>query len=287
MSPAVDRLTTLDELRACTTLQQAILDPRSPSQWTVPLLSSVIQSGGLVLGVRDGESPDGALSGVLVDLMADAGGHRSLHTAFRGVREGERNAGIGQALRAAERSIAREERVAVITWTIDPLRSIDAHIAFNKLGAIATGYARNLYGEVNDRADHGLATDRLQIEWWVESPRTLSVCDRGQLPPHYQLGLQDMTVLTQTTLHASGVRSVTGRSATAAGRHVLVEIPVDLDRLRTADMRVAREWRIRMREVFELLFEKGYVVVGFVHEVGRSFHLLDRTDRGSVLGRED
>jgi len=286
MPHAISRLTTIDELRECSALQQHILGSSSPSRWTAPLLSSVIQSGGLILGMRDEESPDTELCGTLVDLVADAGGHRSRHTVFRSVRAGARGKGIGQALRAVERTRAREEGVAVITWAVDPLRSVDAHIAFNKLGAIATGYVRNLYGEVGDLADHGLATDRLQIEWWLESPRTISVCDRGRLPPHYQLGLNDMTVVTQTTLHASGVRSLTGHDVDAAGRHVLVEIPVDLDRLRAADLPVARAWRIQTRELFELLFEKGYVVVGFVHEGGRSFHLLERTDRGFALGRE-
>ena len=286
MAFVAGRLAGLDELRALVAMQTSIVGRESPTVWNVPHLASVIQSGGLLLGVRDDEMPECPLRGALVDLLADAGGHPSLHTAFRAVSSDTRNRGCGQILRHAERSSARKMGIAVITWTIDPLRSVDAHIAFNKLGAVATGYTRNLYGDVGDRGNRGLATDRLQIEWWLEAPRTLAVCDHGRLPPHYRLGLHEMTVLTQTTVHASGARAITGHERAADGRHVLVEIPVDLDRLREAGMSLARDWRIATREVFELLFEKGYVVVGFVHEGGRSFHLLERTSRGAVLGND-
>jgi len=284
MAFVAGRLASLDELRALETMQTSIIGRDSPSAWSVPQLVSVVQSGGLLLGVRDEEMPEHPLVGALVDLLADSGGHSSLHTAFRAVSSDARNRGCAQILRHAERFIAKKTGVAVITWAIDPLRSVEAHIAFNKLGAIATGHARNLYGDVGDRANRGLATDRLHIEWWLEAPRTLSVCDRGQLPPHYRLGLHEMTVWTQTTLHASGVRAIVGHRHADHGRHVLVEIPVDLDRLRASGMSLARDWRLATREAFELLFEKGYVVVGFVHEGGRSFHLLERTSRGAVLG---
>jgi predicted GNAT superfamily acetyltransferase len=286
MSLAVARLTTLDDLRECASLQRNLVGRGSGALWSVSQLSAVVQSGGLVHGIRAAEPAAGPLLGALIDLQADAGGHRSLHTVFFGVRAEERNHGLGQALRRAERTAASKMRVAVITWAMDPLRSVEAHIAFNKLGAIAAGYSRNLLGELDDPANRGLASDRLQVEWWIESPRTLSVCDRGRPPPHFDLGLHEMTVLTETTLHATGVRAVTGFDRSGGGRYVLVEVPVDIDRVRAVDLDVAREWRIVTREAFELLFERGYVVVGFVHEGGRSFHLFERTTRGAVLGRE-
>jgi len=285
MAIATSRLSGLDDLRALADLESSIFGRRSPSLWDVPHLSAIERSGGLLLGVREEGQAAEALRGGLADLASRFEGHSAYRTVFLGVAPDARNAGVAQALRRKERTVAMGEGVAVVTWTIDPLRSIEAHIAFNKLGAIAVGYVRNLYGEVHDAVDRGLATDRLIVEWWTDAPRTRSVCDEGQLPPHYRLGLHEMTVLTQTTVHASGQRTMTGYGAPNGERHVLVEVPVDLEALRVTNLDLARSWRIETREVFESLFEKGYVVVGFVHEAGRSFHLLECADRGAVLGR--
>jgi len=282
MNIAVDRLKELGDLRACVTLQRAILGGRTPSVWDIPPLSSVLQSGGLLLGVRETPHPSAPLQGALVDLVAEFDGHSARHTAFYGVLKGARNQGIGQWMRAAEREICRREGVHLVGWTFDPLCGVEAHIAFNKLGAIATGHRRNLYGVLPDRPNAGLATDRFLIEWWIESPRVVAVSDRGNLPPHYRVGLQDMTVVTHTQV-SSGLRVLTGYDENPTSRFVLTEIPVDLDRLRARDLAVVQGWRIQSRDVFEHLFEKGYVGVGFIHEGGRSFHLFEKTDRESVL----
>ena len=285
MPNAASRLSGHDDLRALADLESSIFGKRSPSLWDVPHLSAIERSGGLLLGVREEGQTAAALQGGLVDLVARFEGHSAYWTVLLSVAPDTRNSGVAQTLRRAERIVAGDEGVSVVRWTIDPLRSIEAHIAFNKLGAIATGYVRNLYGEVDSPVDRGLATDRLIIEWWTDAPRTLAVCDDGQLPPHYRLGLHEMTVLTQTTVHASGQRVMTGYADPNDERHVLVEVPVDLEVLRNASLDIARAWRIETRELFESLFEKGYVVVGFVHEAGRSFHLMERADRGAVLGR--
>jgi len=280
MTIVVDRLRSLEELDACVAVQRAILGDRAQTIWSVAALADVCQSGGLALGAHEGA--DG-LCGALVDLVADVDGYPSRHTVFRGVLESVRNRGIGQRLRAAERAICQQEGVDLVFWTIDPLRSDEAHIAFNKLGAIATGYRRNLYGEVHDKVNLGLATDRMHIEWWIDSPRVAAMLDRGNPAPHFRLSIHEMDVITETRLLQNGVRMFVGHNDTPQAEHVLAEIPVDLDRIRTADLALANQWRLQSRAMFELLFERGYVGAGFVHEGGRSFHLFRKADRRTVL----
>ena len=278
-----DRLSDLEELRTCVDVQRAILGDRSRSVWSVPALTAVCQSGGLILGVWDAEGRRDSLRGALVDLVADVGGYPARHTVFRGVVESARNRGVGYGLRAAERTACREDGVDLVFWSLDPLRSAGSHLAFNKLGAIATGYRCNLYGEVHDNANLGLATDRLRVEWWIDSPRVTSILDRGDRPSHFHLGIHEMEVITETSLNRSGFRVLAGRSESPRAEYVLAEIPADLDRVRLADTAAARQWRLQSREVFELLFATGYVGVGFVHEGGRSFHLFRKADRRKVL----
>ncbi len=283
MTIRVDRLKGTGELDVCVELQRALLGDRARSIWTVPALTAVSQSGGLVLGARDAEDGATRLRGALVDLVADVDGYPARHTVFRGVLPSARNRGVGSGLRAAERAVCRQEGIDLVFWSLDPLRSVEAHLAFNKLGAIATEYRRNLYGEVHDDANVGLATDRLRVEWWIDSPRVSSILDRGNPAPHFRLGIHEMDVLTETRLLQSGVRMLVGYDDAPRADHVLAEIPVDLDRIRAADPAAAREWRLQSRAVFELLFERGYVGVGFVHEGGRSFHLFRKGDRRTAL----
>jgi len=278
-----ERLRDLDELSACVELERAILGPRARSVWTLSALTAVCQSGGLVLGAREDGRNGRALCGALVDLVADVHGYPARHTVFRGVLEAARNRGVAQMLRAAERAICQQDGVDLVFWALDPLRSDEAHLAFNKLGAIATGYRRNLYGELQDNANIGLATDRMHIEWWIDSPRVRSIVDRRASPPHVRVGIHDMDVVTETILSPTGERILTGHDDAPRAEHVLAEIPADLERLRAADPAAARRWRLQSRPVFELLFEKGYVGAGFVRGGGRSFHLFRKTDRGTAL----
>jgi len=55
--------------------------------------------------------------------------------------------------------------------------------------------------------------------------------------------------------------------------------------VRESDPDLARDWRIKTRDAFELLFAGGYILSGFVHEAGRSFHLFERAEKVLLLTR--
>ncbi len=279
----VERLTTGDELAACVELQQAIVGPGARSVWHAPALTAVSQSGGLLLGARpaDGEPPH--LVGALIDLVADVDGYPTRHTVFHGVHPAVRNRGVGAGLRAGERTLCQRSGVDLVFWAIDPLRSVDAYLALTKLGGIATRFHRNVYGTLSDHPNAGLATDRLHVEWWIDSPRVRAIVDRGLPPIHRRLGMHRMEVITETRPLGDGTRRLVAHDDGPTAAHVLAEVPADVDRIRAEDPESARDWRLRTRTLFELLFANGYVAVGFVHEGGRSFHLFSRTDRRAVL----
>jgi len=285
MTITVDRLTSLAELRDAESLQRTLLGQRARAVCSVPILSAILRSGGLILGAREGATAPSALRGILIDLLAEIDSYPARLTYCCCVSEDTHHRGIASRLRLEERSISLREGIDLVTWEMDPLRSVEAHIAFNKLAAIGTVYHRHVYGDLNDRFNLGLATDRIRIEWWLEAPRVASAVDHGGAPRHLRFGLHEMEVATRTQAHASGIRSLEGVSEQATGSLVLVEIPVDLDVLRDTDPVAARDWRIGIRQLLEQLLSNGYVVVGFVHEGGRSFHLLERGDKGSLLSR--
>jgi len=283
MAIPISRLSDPSSLAACVSLQREILGERARTVWAVPALTAVTESGGWVLAAGAEDAGSSRLHGTLVDLVAEADGYPARYTAFRAVSRDARGCGVAQALRHAERTLCQRAGVDLAFWAIDPLRSVEAHLAMNKLGAIATQYRRDLFGETPDDVNLGLATDRLLIEWWIDAPRVVAILDRGSPPPHFRLGIHEMDVFTRTHLSANGVRMLVGHEDDPTGEHVLVEVPADLDRIRALDLVAAREWRVKSREVFELLFASGYVGTGFIHEGGRSFHLFRRADRRTVL----
>jgi predicted GNAT superfamily acetyltransferase len=285
MSTDVRPVAGQDELLACERLQEVLLGDRARSVLPLPTLAAIQRAGGLLLGAWEPIGSTPKLRGALVDLVAEADGYPARFTAFLGVHPKAVNRGIAQRLRSAERAACLDARVGLVFWWIDPLRSREAHIAFNKLGGLSVAHTRNALGPVEDRPNAGLASDRLRVEWWLDAPRVRAVLDEGRRPPHFDLGLSEMHVLTRTARGPSGDRRILGLDRAPSKPYVLVEIPVDLERISTANLEDARQWRLVTREAFEVLFDAGYVLVGLVHEGGRSFQLFERADRGEVLGR--
>lgn len=274
------------DLASCVSLQADTCDG-SPFL-AVPALVAVARGNGLILGAVDDED---TMHGAIVDIASADGGHISWLTAFYAVSENERNKGVGTKLRYHERDFGIERGVPLTRWAIDPLRGLEAHIAFNKLGAVAVSYERDLYGEMHDRRNSGLATDRLIVEWWLTSPRVKAVVDREVLPYHFHLGLDKMEVATRTAVTENGFRrlvkfddSVCDGIITSAV--ILVEIPAKLDSMRAGDIDLARDWRLRTRDIFERMFESGYIITGLVHEGGRSFQLFERASKATILERD-
>jgi predicted GNAT superfamily acetyltransferase len=286
MTIVIDALTGPGDLEACEALQAAVLGERSRLILWRPTLESLLRGGGLVLGAWETTSGEPRrLRGALIDAVATRHGFSARTTLFHGVEETARNRGIGTTLRIHERALLRREEVALVRWLVDPLHSTSCRLALHRLGGIAVSYERDIYGELHDRLNLGLATDRLEIEWWLEAPRVADRVDRGAPPYYEQLGLHRMEVATKTRSAASGLRRLLSTESGSAAQYVLVEIPESLEELCLHDPPAARTWRLGTRTAFEERLANGYVGAGFLHEAGRSFHLLERGERGEILGR--
>ncbi|MEI6171922.1 MAG: hypothetical protein WCQ45_05555 [bacterium] len=284
MTIAVEPLRTLDDLAACERRQRRLFgDHASASVLSVPVLRAVAESGGLLLGVRSGAATR-ELVGAVVDLSATWEGFGALFSHIFGVSPEARNRGVGSSLRAAEHRLAQEAGIDIIRAWVDPLRSHESYLLWNKIGAIGTTYERNVFGELSDSANRGLATDRVHVEWWLRSPRTLALLDEGRAASHARVRFHEMAVATRTKAASSGRRVLVDVKLEPGAAKVLVEIPVDVDLLRDEDPAEARRWRVGTRELFEQLLGTGYLLVGLVHEGGRSFQLLEKVDRGAALG---
>jgi len=171
-------------------------------------------------------------------------------------------------MKFAQREFVLKQGLDLVTWTFDPLQSRNACFNLEKLGVIIREYHVNLYVGSESRFNRGLDADRFTAEWWIRSKR---VRDRaaGKRPVH------DLDAWAPAL---EGCPSPVRRPA--RGPRLSVEIPDDIDAIKKADLRRARLWRSRTREVFLDLFRRGYAVTGFAGRTGpegrRGFYLLEK-----------
>jgi len=286
MTIEVERLATLDDFVAVEAVQRRLFgDSPGAAFLGVPTLRTIAECGGLLLGVRANRVTRDLIA-ASVDLYATYDRFPALFSHFFAVAAEERGRGVGVALRLAQRQHALAAGVEVVRAWVDPLCSRDGHIWWNRLGAIGTAYERNVYGDLPDLVHHGLATDRVAVEWWLRSPRTMALIDGENRAAHFRAPLHQMVVATRTTVGASGHRVLAALDLGNEADNLLLEIPAEIGRLRGTDESEARRWRLQTREAFERLLTTGYLLSGLVHEGGRSFQLLERQDRSTILGRE-
>ncbi|HUN61721.1 MAG TPA: GNAT family N-acetyltransferase [Candidatus Sulfotelmatobacter sp.] len=148
---------------------------------TEPAVTYVIahHTGGQVLGAFEGDT-------MVAFTKAYVGLHDQtpyLHSHMAAVLPAYRDRHIGRQLKLAQREEALRRGIRVIEWTFDPLETKNAHFNVNRLGAISRRYILNFYGITTSPLHRGMPTDRLLVEWHLDSPRAIAaIGDLGAEP---------------------------------------------------------------------------------------------------------
>lgn len=132
--------------------------------------------GGQVLGAMDGDT----IVGFAMALPGYRNGLPYLHSHMLAVLPEYRNRGLGRRLKLAQRDDALARGFDLMEWTFDPLEIKNAYLNLHRLGAIVRRYQPDLYGPSSSPLQGGLPTDRLYAEWWMRSPRVVSLIDEGR-----------------------------------------------------------------------------------------------------------
>src|SRR6266508_2292718 len=155
------------EMRAVEELQKEVW--RIPDLDVVPLshLVAAKAAGGVLLGAFDRKT----LIGFVYGFVSQE--HRTVahHSHMLAVKPAYRNFNLGYKLKLAQRERVLAQGMDVMTWTFDPLQSLNAHFNFNKLGVVADRYFINFYGADASSFLHRNGTDRLWVSWLLTSRR--------------------------------------------------------------------------------------------------------------------
>lgn len=229
------------------------------------LLVAASKNGGLVLGAF---AADGRLVGFAYSFIGidDHGDKRRFkqHSHMLAVLPEFRAHGIGIQLKFKQREGAAAQGIDLMTWTYDPLQALNANLNLVRLGAIARQYVADAYGEMTDGLNAGLASDRLQVEWWLNAPR-VKACAAG---PPVSEGWDELLQagarqVFQVTIDGRGLPHVE-RENGLSGDRLLLEIPANLGAVKSASLELAREWRSCTRQAFQRAFAAGFAATAFV-----------------------
>lgn len=194
------------------------------------LLRGMALGGACLLVAREAGRPVGFALGFLG--WAD-GVH--LHSHQVGVIPELRAAGVGYALKLAQRALSLRHGITEMRWTYDPMLLTNARFNLVRLGAEVVAFHPHCYGDRQDSFNTGDRTDRVEVAWRLD-------------------------------------REIVGTAPTvAAPEDLQLELPPDFHALRREDPRRAAEWRRQIADALAhavasgrdvRMGARGYVVIG-------------------------
>lgn len=218
------------------------------------MLVAMVHSGSYVAGAFIDGSLVAASVGFFHPPLA-----RAMHSHITGVLRAHSGHGIGAALKFHQRAWCLERSVVTMTWTFDPLVARNAYFNLRKLGGRAVEYLPDFYGPMLDELNLGQPSDRMLLEWDLASPLvrpapaerpTVALLIRGPQGPILGRPLED------------GVDTVR------------IDLPDDIEAMRTTDAATARAWRDALRSVTTGLLADGWQLTDFDR---RGFYRAERT----------
>jgi len=246
----------------------------------IPLhvLRPINEKGGFLMNAYDVTDKP---IGTTICILGKHDGKRVLYSHMTGVIPEFQSKGVGRMLKLKQRTYALKQGYDFICWTYDSMQSLNNWFNLNTLGAVTRKYHVNYYGELEDRVNEGLATDRFLAEWWIKSPRV-----RKRIRSLFGSSQFDELLVANPTKIESGIRVPSGKSSLKQSDTVLVEIPYNYDTLRDVNRRILIKWRGQTRELYMRLFKSGYIATEVVldkSDYPRSFVKLERSSLKRIL----
>jgi predicted GNAT superfamily acetyltransferase len=247
-----------EEIRAVEALQKEVWG--LPDLDVVPLTQLVAAkaAGGILLGAYDGKT----LAGFVYGFAGYEDGRSTHHSHMLAVRPEYHRLKLGYRLKLAQRERVMAQGIERITWTFDPLQSLNAHLNFNKLGVVSDQYFVNFYGEDASSHLHRNGTDRLWVIWRLNSRHVLARLDANGSEPD----LKDVRGIVEVS--ENNAPRYTGLPAALLPLQAVIEIPGDINEIGKNTPEIAADWREATRQAFSEGFSRGYIAEGFYRGLG-------------------
>ena len=217
------------------------------------MLSASREVGGVLVGAYNDQS----LVGFVYGFPGLEDGEITHHSHMLAVKPSQRNLNLGYRLKLAQRDRVLAQNLKRITWTFDPLQSLNAYFNFNKLGVVANKYKVNFYGESTTSFLHQFGTDRLWVSWMIQSDRVNQRLNNQSSESLFTSELPRLVQVRNDEPIASEPVKFVGEP------YVAIEIPSDINALQQKDPRLALRWREVTRAAFTAAISSDYLVQDF------------------------
>lgn len=239
-------LKTMEDFKEMQRVEEKIWkQPPMPTHQTF----TVAQNGGIILGAYKNKQ----MIGFVYSFPGFDGSKSYIHSHMLGVLPEHRRGGLGEQLKRKQAKVAKKLGYHIMTWTFDPLESINAYLNIHKLGAIGASYGENYYGLLTDRLNKGLPTDRILIQWELNKKNR-------QVKAHSFS--KDQLLLQQSSDGSAKKRT----PLTDDGERWFVEIPQHFQQMKQNQPQLAKQWRLESRGLFQQLFSKGFQATDVVND---------------------
>ena len=215
------------------------------------MLSASREVGGVLVGAYNDQS----LVGFVYGFPGLEEGETTHHSHMLAVKPSQRNLNLGYRLKLAQRDRVLAQKIKRITWTFDPLQSLNAYFNFNKLGVLANKYKVNFYGESTTSFLHQFGTDRLWVSWMIQSDRVSRRLNNQS---------SEFTSELPRLVQVRNDEPIASEPVKFIGEpYVAIEIPSDINALQQKDPRLALRWREITRAAFTAAISSDYLVQDF------------------------
>ncbi len=267
----------ISDYSSCMEIQREVWRFEDVDVVPAPMLLAAAHCGGMNLAAFNSL---GEMIGFVSSILGMESGELIQHSHMLAVRSAYRNFNVGYRLKLAQRKEALKGRISTITWTFDPMQPLNAYFNLGKLGACATGYEEDFYGETTSALHRGLPTDRLITRWDLTADRVEERLEEGPAPRDLRKLLKRFPVANRLEEVAPGMTTSSPVKLNCAEPEVLFEIPYNLPEIKTRNLGVALEWQGKMRQVFRAYFKRGYQATEFwvSEDEGhlRAFYFLEK-----------
>jgi len=267
----IRRLATHEDYKACVALQKETWGGDFVECVPPAILMVSQKIGGVTAGAFDAS---GKLLGFVFGMTGVKDGRLVHWSDMLAVRPEARDLGLGQKLKLYQRELAREVGVETIYWTYDPLVARNAHLNLNRFGVRVTEYVPDMYGEdMAGDLNRGLGTDRFVVEWDISETveADTSVLHSQTTGPRFMI----LGPVVNSTIDDDG-SPLPIKGKLLEGAALRVEIPADIQAVKTISLQRAGEWRASTRHAFMFYLQRGYEVSGFFRDVqsNRCFYVM-------------
>lgn len=256
-------LAGLHEMQAAEKLQQEVWGIGELETVSAAEMIAVQHAGGTVIGAFTGVE----LIGFVYGFPGYENGRVTIHSHLAAVKPAWRNYQTGARLKQAQRADALARGISEITWTYDPLQSLNAHFNFAKLGVTTRHYKVNFYGAEMTILVPGIGTDRFWVSWQLDSERVRrkSAGLPAQPDPAEELSTAEKLVELMPG-NVPRLNAEVKLTNAAEAPSLLIDIPAEIAAVQRESNELAIAWRETTRQAFTSAFAAGYTALEFFHQ---------------------